>query len=625
MRGSLVNPADKVIRTRCTFVISDMPDEIEISVKDRAAANAVSHWHFCFKGTVLFFCLVFSTLLYAKPVQYDVDIEAPDTLKILLEENLALMRWRGNEQIDSMQLKRLYHSTPDEIRQLAETEGYYSPVIKTGMHEADGGSHRISIHVDPGKPVKVAAVDIEFRGAITIQENSLKPGVEQLRSSWQLPVGSVFRMADWEAAKIALLKQVTKVRYPRAELADTEAVVNPETNEVMLKVVINSGDPVKFGAVKIVGLQRYGENVIMGRHPVEAGSTYREDALLNWQSRIQDSGYFSSVEVSADLASDLEEVPVTVTVVENRKKHAAIGLGYSTDTGERVSLTYDDLHFFGHDFKLKSSVVLQSRQRTAKADIFLPPESDGTRNSFGVMYDRSEIEGEDTRVAGANFRRAWGTPRFEKYVSVEYLNEHNRIDGAKGQQSQALPVTFGVILRRLNNRLSPTKGYALEAQIGAAAEPVLTDKSFVRGYLKGTFFQPIGEKGDLVLRSELGAVVSDGKDGIPSSVLFRTGGDQTVRGYSYQSLGIREGDAVVGGRYLAVASAEYQYYFLRNWGVAFFVDAGNAGDTVSELDPVVGYGVGGRWRSPAGPIGIDLAYGEKTGDFRLHFSLGFTF
>lgn len=602
-----------------------MPDEMEISVNDKMVTKAVLHGSFCFKSLVLFFCLFFSTLLHAKPVQYDVDIDAPGTLKTLLEENLDLMRWRGNEQIDSMQLKRLYHGTQDEIQRLAETEGYYSPVIKTGMHETDDGAYRVSIHVDPGEPVKVAAVDIEFRGAITTQENSLKPGIEQLKNSWQLPAGSVFRMADWEAAKIALLKQVTKVRYPRAELVDTEAVVNPETDEARLKVVINSGDPVKFGTVRIVGLQRYGENVIMGRHPVETGATYREDALLNWQSRIQDSGYFSSVEVSADLASDLEEVPVTVTVVENRKKHAAIGVGYSTDTGERISLAYDDLHFLGHDFKLKSSVVLQSRQRTAKADIFLPPESDGTRNSFGVMYDRSRIEGEDTRVAGTNFRRAWGTPRFEKYVSIEYLNEHTRIDGAKGQQSQALPITFGVILRRLNNRIAPSKGYALEAQVGAAAEPVLTDKSYVRGYLKGAFFQPVGEKGDLVLRSELGAVFSDGKDGIPSTVLFRTGGDQTVRGYSYQSLGVREGDAVVGGRYLAVASAEYQYYFIRNWGIAFFVDAGNAGDTVRELDPVVGYGIGGRWRSPAGPIGIDLAYGEKTGNLRLHFSLGFTF
>ncbi len=587
--------------------------------------KTIFRWRFCFRNLILFFFLVCSSVLYAKPVQYDVDIDAPQTIKTLLEQNLDLIRWRGNEQIDMAQLRRLYRNTPDEIRQLVETEGYYSPVIKTDMQKLESGSRRIVIHVDPGKPVKVTTVDIGFKGAITTQKSSLKPDIEQLKSRWQLPVGSVFRMADWEAAKIALLKQVTRVRYPRAELEDTQAIVNPETDEVTLKVIVNSGDPVKFGPIRIVGLHRYGEDVIMGQRPVKVGSTFRENALLNWQSRIQDSGYFSSVEVVADLESGLEEVPITVTVVENKKKHAAVGIGYSTDIGERVSLTYDNLHFLGRDYKLKSSMVLQSKQKTAKADVYLPPGSGGTRDSFGVMYDRSEIEGEDTRVVGANFRRAWGTPRLEKYMSVEYLNEHNRIDGAEGQYSQALPVTFGVIVRRLNSRFSPSKGYTFEAQVGAAVEPVLTDKSFVRGYLKGVRFQPVGEKGDLVLRGELGALFSDGKDGVPSTVLFRTGGDQSVRGYSYQSLGVGEGDAVVGGRYLAVASVEYQYYFIRNWGIAFFVDAGNAGDTIKELDPAIGYGIGGRWRSPAGPIGVDLAYGERTGNFRLHFSLGFTF
>lgn len=577
------------------------------------------------KGLFVFLFVLYSSAVYAKPVAYDVVINAPESVKKILKDNLDLLRWKGNEQMDTMQLRRLYRNTPDEIRQLVETEGYYSPVIHTKMEKTDNNTRKIIIDVDPGRPVKVATVDIEFEGAITRQADSLKPSIEQLKKGWGLPVGSVFRMADWEAAKVALLRQVTRVRYPRAELEDTKAIVNPETYEVSLKVVINSGDPVKFGPIKIVGLERYGKDVIMGLNPVKEGRTFRENALLNWQSRIQDSGYFSSVEVAADLESGKEEVPITVTVVENKEKHASVGVGYSTDTGKRVSLNYDNLHFLGHDYKLKSAVVLQTKQKTAKADVFLPQEPGGIRNSFGVLYDRSQIEGEDTRLVSANYRRAWGTQRLEKYLSLQYLNENNRITGQSYQKSQALPLTFGIITRRLNNRLAPTKGYAFEAQIGGAVEHVLTDKSFVRGYMKGVHFQPIGEKGELILRGELGAVGSNGKEGVPSTVLFRTGGDQSVRGYAYESLGVKDGSAIVGGRYLAVASVEYQYYFIKNWGIAFFVDAGNAGDTIKELDPAFGYGIGGRWRSPAGPIGIDLAYGERSKEFRLHFSLGFTF
>jgi translocation and assembly module TamA len=115
------------------------------------------------------------------------------------------------------------------------------------------------------------------------------------------------------------------------------------------------------------------------------------------------------------------------------------------------------------------------------------------------------------------------------------------------------------------------------------------------------------------------------KLGVPSTFLFRAGGDQSVRGYGYQTLGVKEGVATVGGRYLATASAELQYWFKPPWGMAVFYDAGNAADRVADLRPKVGYGVGARWRSPAGPINVDIAYGQAERQVRLHFSLGFTF
>jgi translocation and assembly module TamA len=129
---------------------------------------------------------------------------------------------------------------------------------------------------------------------------------------------------------------------------------------------------------------------------------------------------------------------------------------------------------------------------------------------------------------------------------------------------------------------------------------------------------------DILLRGELGAVWAQAREGIPSTFLFRTGGDQTLRGYAFESLGVRRGNAIVGGRYLAVASAEYIHWVAENWGIAGFADGGNAWDG-GRLDPVFGYGVGARFRTPIGPVRADLAYGSETGRLRLHFSVGFTF
>lgn len=188
-----------------------------------------------------------------------------------------------------------------------------------------------------------------------------------------------------------------------------------------------------------------------------------------------------------------------------------------------------------------------------------------------------------------------------------------------------MPLTYGVTWRKLDNLLFPTKGYALNAQLGGALLPILTDEAFVRGYARAVWYRPLGVSTNLILRGELGALASRDKNGVPAVYLFRAGGDQSVRGYAYQELGVHEGDAITGGRYLATASAEFQYWFKPSYGAAVFYDAGNAGDTFSALHPKSGYGVGGRWKSPVGPINVDVAYGHAVKKYRLHFSLGFTF
>lgn len=579
----------------------------------------------CARGLVLA-ALLFAgfSAAHAQGEAYGVTIEAPQALRRLLEDNLPVVRWQKNEQIDHAQLRLLYRKTPDEVKKLLETEGYFSPEVDMRMETA-GEKDEITITVRPGEPVLVAGVEIVFTGAIAQQEASVRPKESDLRERWALHEGMRFRQADWEAAKGALLRQVRRVRYPRARMTKSQAEVDPDTRRAVLRVEIDSGSPVRFGAIRIEGLKRYGEEVIMRERPVKPGSVYRQNALAGWQTRIQDTGYFRFVEVFADLDADTDEVPVTVKVVENKKCHASVGVGYSTDMGSRVSLAYDDRTFLGRDWNLKSGLIMETRRRTGHAEVFFPRTEGGFSNSLGGRYERSDIQGEDTRLVTLFGKTAWGRPRFEQYVTLEYFNEKDRISGAEDERAEALPLTYGLVRRAFDNRLNPTRGYAVQAQVGGAVEGILTDQSFIRPYLKAAYLHPLGKKGELLLRTEMGAVLSGSRDGIPDVLMFRTGGDQSVRGYAYESLGVKKGSATVGGRYLAVGSVEYQYYFYGNWGGAVFVDAGNAADNFHDLEPAFGYGVGARWRSPAGPLGIDFAYGEKTKDFRVHFSFGYTF
>jgi translocation and assembly module TamA len=259
-------------------------------------------------------------------------------------------------------------------------------------------------------------------------------------------------------------------------------------------------------------------------------------------------------------------------------------------------------------------------------DFYFPTTPKGYNDSIGAGFERTDLQGERTSVSTVAARRAWGSPLLERSVTLEYLSEQRNVSGQPvTTSSKSVPLTYSITRRAVDNLVSPTTGYLISAQLGGALLPVLTDERFVRAATRFINYRPVGKASTLILRAEAGAVASKQKAGVPSTFLFRAGGDQSVRGYAYQELGVQEGTAIVPGRYLLTGSAEYQYWFKPPWGVAIFYDAGNAADTVRDLRPKSGYGVGARWRSPVGPINVDVAYGQAVKKVRLHFSLGITF
>ena len=602
-------------------------------------------------------------------INYNVRIDAPRQLDDLLEDNLDLLRWRGNARVDLEQLQRLVRDTPEQAKALIATEGYYSPQVSAGL-DTSGGTPVARVIVEPGEPTLVSDIDLVLQGFVPFEQGGAPYDAAALRNRWSLPVGARFRQADWEGAKRDLLREVVQSRFPRAQLVETSATVDPETRKASLRVVMDSGPEMRFGELRIRGLKRYPSTVITNLNKIRPGDEYSETALQALQSRLQETGYFSTVEVSADMRAvlnaeiqDIKEdndpdapapsataqatdpnapavpgqattgvkppapgptvLPVLVRVTENKQKNVEVGLGFSTDTGARAQIGYDDLNVFGK--RMKSDVIYEQKRQSARADFYWPTTPDGYNDSVGGGVEREDVRGEITTTASVAARRAWGTPELERSLTLEVLAEKREVAGLDTTYSRSIPLTYNVTRRKLDNLLQPTRGYALNWQVGVAPLPLLTDEKFIRGYTRGVYYRPVGETGTLILRGEAGAVFSKDKDGVPSSFLFRAGGDQSVRGYGYQQLGVQEGNAIVGGRYLLTAGAEYQYWFRPPWGVAVFYDAGNAGDKFSDLHPKSGYGVGARWRSPVGPINVDVAYGHAVKKARLHFSLGFTF
>ncbi|MDZ5633345.1 autotransporter assembly complex family protein [Janthinobacterium sp. GMG1] len=593
------------------------------------------------------------------PLQYEVKVNAPGDLDELLEKNLDLERFRGNPRMDREQLRRLVRGTPEEAKNLIATAGYYTPVVTVRV-DTTGAKPVVIVDVDPGQPATIDKVELELRGFDpTPPLAASEPyDTEALKRSWSLKTGSVFRQSDWESAKRALLREVVQTRYPRAQLVDTQAVVDPETHKVSLLVVLDSGPELRFGELRIEGLKRYPEAIIRNLDKIRPGEYYSESALQSLQARLQDTGYFASVEVSADMSSILNEqieagqesqqaeaasasagavpeakpvnrgpapqLPLVVRVTENKQQNVSAGLGFSTNTGNRAQLNYDNLNVWGTRFK--SAITMETKKQAAHANFYFPTTERGYNDSAGASFERSDISNEITAVTTISAKRNWGGTNLERSLTFEFLSEDKTVVGLEQTRSKSLPLTYAITKRSLDSLLFPTKGYVINAQVGGALLPVLTDERFVRVAGKAVYYRPLGEKGELIVRGEMGALGSKEKRGVPAVYLFRAGGDQSVRGYAYQELGVKEGDATVGGRYMLTGSAEYQYWFKPKWAIAAFYDAGNAADTVkAAMTPKSGYGLGGRYKSPVGPINVDVAYGHAVHAYRLHFSLGFTF
>lgn len=574
--------------------------------------------------------LFFGLSVQAAENRFEVDITAPAPIKALLQNHLQMIKWRDNPRMTAGEWRRLYAAAPQNIKDLLVTEGYFAPTITASLEKKNGLNTAI-FNVDPGIAVLIKQVDLNFSGAITTQAAGDSPSMQQLRDNWLLPTGKPFRQTDWDQAKRRLLANLLIARYPNASISISQASIDLASQSVTLSVDIDSGEVIHLGAIQIEGLQHYPASIIENLNTIKAGSLYSQAQLLALRTRLQDSGYFSSVEVSADTQlasatdanSAIKTIPIKVVVVENTTIKLGVGVGISTNTGARTQLTLDDPNFLDRGWRMSSSLKVEQKAQSLTGLARLPITSEGYRDSVNAGLNRIAIEGQTLSTAQSGVKRAWGSRHNEQYVGANYLIEQQKVDGAASANNKAATLTYGITLRHTDNDLAPTRGYMFSAQFAGAPLDSLSDGRFLQSYVKTQAYYPITASTQLIARIEAGMV--NGKNSAPAAYLFRAGGDQSVRGYAFQSLGVKAGDAIVGGRYMLTGSVEVVQWLTQQWGAAAFVDFGNAANLIENLKPVYGYGLGARWKSPMGPVGADVAYGQKTGEYRLHFNIGVAF
>jgi len=556
--------------------------------------------------------------------RYRLEVDAPEPLKGTISRNLDLVRWENYEQMTPDLLDRLLIEARDQARQIAATEGYFEPRIDVDVDRSQDPV-LVRFNIDPGPPTRIVRVDLALEGAVAADPAMREQRLAPLRAEWLLPEGAIFRQAQWTAAKNGMLKSFAATDYAAARIASSQATIDPDTHSAVLEVTLDSGPVFRFGETHVTGLEHYPESVVLNLNTIAPGDRYEQEDMERLQRLLNATGYFASVQIRIDTdAAAAAATPVTISVIEAATQRLEVGGGYNTDTEFFVNFHYGNVNIDGKGLQFVADVRIAGNTQTGSVVFNLPPREGGYLDSVSALLDRSDIQNLVIHSAVAAVRRRTIDERDVQTYEASFHYADQAPLGADSSAAHALYLEYRRTLRRVDDVLAPTRGYVASVSLGGGI-PGVSSAGFGRAIGQFAYFHPVGADNSLELRAEAGAVMVDSIFTVPADLMFRTGGDTTVRGYAYQSLGVKDGQAIIGGRYYGIASAELIHWINATWGVAAFIDAGNAGNSWRSLDPAAGYGIGARIRTPIGPLRFDVAYGERTGGVRVHMSVGLSF
>jgi translocation and assembly module TamA len=572
------------------------------------------------------------------PLSFRVDVVS-DNRRIArhLERYLDIQRFTEFPDLQPSELRRLLGEAESNARDLLAAIGYFSPKLRLEAGEPSGrGLRRIVIEVDPGPQTQVASHEVRF--AEPMNSDPAAAGQRQdIQRDWLLKEGNPFTQEEWDASKTAGLRALQRERYPTARIADSRATVNADTSLADLQVIYDAGAPYRFGALKLEGVERYDEEGVRNIARIPTGRVYREDDLLDAQQRLVTSGYFDSAFLLLDNSErNPDEATVIAQLREAKMQKMVFGVGISTDTGIRVSVDHTHNEMPPLEWRALNQVEAGLKAQSLATTWTDMPMASGWAWNTGLKLERSEYGDIRANSASLSGGRARAADRTERSYSLQ-LDASNSEDSEGPQSSASLMAKYAWTGRYFNDRISPTDGFGVGAEAGLGLTVTPARHAFLRVHGRALKLWPFGgrntagKRSRIAFRAEAGALYAADDVDLPANLLFLTGGDTTVRGYSYQSIGTRLPDgSIYGARYMALGSVEWQHPITvfgdaRNFEHTVFVDAGTAADKLGNAALFPGVGAGIRWSSPVGPLQFDVGYGTRTEKVRLHLRMGFQF
>ncbi|MCK6371992.1 MAG: autotransporter assembly complex protein TamA, partial [Gammaproteobacteria bacterium] len=506
----------------------------------------------------------------------------------------------------SWRLRRLRRKAEGEIREALEAFGHYDPTISV-EHSVTAKCWLSVFRIGKGEPVRLRDVDVTIEG-----DAQSEPAFRRLLQRSPLEAGAILDHAEYESYKKKITDLARREGYFAGRFSEARIGVYPPEYAADVTLRFASGPRYRFGAVTLE--QSMLEPELLERFvPFREGDPYDGALIDEFYDALLATGYFASVDLRTQpgvLPDDT--VPVSVQLAPADRKVYTAGIGYGTDTGPKLRGGFINRRVNERGHQLESSLSVSRVVSEAGVSYRIPRQDPRVEwLSIDTGYQEQDTDTSETRIYKIGlkeFRR-----RSHGWIETRLLDlstERFEIAGDRRRELLLIPgLSWNRKFPQAATIMRPERGYSLAFKLRGTASWLGSDSEFLQADAIGRMVVPAWTGARLLLRGDFGTTAKDEFRSLPASVRYFAGGDNSVRGYDFETLGPTDDDGnVVGGSHQLIGSVELDQLIASNWSVAAFADTGNAFDSFSSVRTKTGVGAGLRWYSPLGPVRLDLAF-----------------
>jgi len=550
---------------------------------------------------------------------YSIELDIPELAAAQRQtvlDNISLYRQRSSPLLSDDYVMRLYVNGKQEIITTLQVFGFYEASVESSL-EKDDDVWIIQYNVTAGAPISVSNVDLQVRG-----EGETDSELATWRAKFPIHPGDRLNHQHYEEAKKELRNLLAERGYFNSRLTQHEIQVNLKQHSGNIVIQVDTGPRFKFGDVTFVQ-ETFDTGYLRRFIPFAKGDIFLAEDLSELQKNLAVSGEFRKIEVIPLPESAIDNrVPIRVNLTPKKPLRYKIGAGYGTDTGFRGRAGVERWQITDTGHRADAELFLSNVIRTVTANYRIPMKKPAT--DYLLFTGEHKIEDTDTSYSESNAVAAsntYGLKSWLRTLSTTFLKENYAVGSEANKSNLLIPsISFSFDPEKERRPELHRLRWHFDVIVKGSHTDLASDVTFLQGKIFAELRYQFARKFALVARGDIGASEVGEFSNLPVSQRFFAGGDYSIRGYGYKSLGPRdENGEVVGGTHLLVGSVELQYTFLRNWDFAVFYDTGNAYDK-DAFEPEQGAGAGIGYKLP---FGIVRAYGANAlstsdNDWRAH-------